>query len=113
LAGALLHHLRHGSTPVLSQAEKHAALRPLLEFFTLKQLQAQPGATRSGQEVPLVLTREDGSEIWVDVHHALTDPDEAEAGLRALAEVELAEYCSLDSFTLLHDLPAAVAALQL
>jgi hypothetical protein len=63
--------------------------------------------------VPLVLARADGCEIWVDVHHALIDPDEAGAGLRSLAEAELAEYCSLDSFTLLHDLPAAVAALQL
>ncbi len=113
LAGALLNHLLHGRHPVLSQAEKHAALKPLLDFFALKQLNVQPGASRSGREVPLILARADGSEIWVDVHHALTDPDEAGAGLRALAEAELAEYCSLDSFTLVHDLPAAVAALQL
>jgi ATP-dependent helicase YprA (DUF1998 family) len=113
LASALLNHLLDGGHPVLSQAEKHAALQPLHDFFTLKQLKVQAGATRSGQEVPLVLTREDGSEIWVDVHHALTDAGESGAGLRALAEAELAEYCSLDSFTLLHDLPAAVATLQL
>jgi hypothetical protein len=113
LAGALLNHLIKGRCPVLSQGEKHAALQPLLDFFALKQLKGQPGASRSGQEIPLVLARADGSEIWVNVHHPLTDPDEAGAGLRGLAEGELAEYCSLNSFTLLHDLPAAVAALQL
>jgi ATP-dependent helicase YprA (DUF1998 family) len=113
LAGVLLNHLLHGHHPILSQAEKHFALQPLLDFFTLKQLKVQPDATRSGQEVPLVVTRKDGSEIWIDVYHALTDPDEAGAAQRGLADAELAEYCSLDSFTLLHDLPAAVAALQL
>ena len=113
LALALLNHLLHGHRPVLSQAEKHAALQPLLDFSALKQLKVQAGASRYGQEIPLVLTREDGSEIWVDVHHPLTDPDDSGAGLRDLAEAELAEFCSLDSFTLLHDLPAAVASLQL
>jgi ATP-dependent helicase YprA (DUF1998 family) len=112
LAGTLLGHLLHGARPALSKGDKHAALQPLLDFCCLKQLEAHPGATRSGQEVPLVLARGDGSEIWVDVHHPLTDPDET-AGLRGLAEGELAEFCSLDSFTVLHDLPAAVAALQL
>jgi hypothetical protein len=113
LAGVLLDHLLDGRHPVLSHAEKRAALQPLLDFFTLKRLKVQPGATRSGQDIPLILAREDGSEIWVDVHHALTDPDEVGAGLRSLAEADLAEYTSLDSFTLLHDLPAAVSALQL
>jgi hypothetical protein len=113
LAGALLSHLLHGGHPVLSEADKGAALQPLFDFLTLKQLEVRPRADRSGQEVPLVVARADGSEIWVDIHHALVDPGQEGLGLRSLAGAELAEYYSLDSFTLLHDLPAAVAALQL
>ena len=97
---------------IVSKASIKDNLPKMLDA-TVDKLKVQPGARRSGQEVPLVLARADGSEVWVDVHPALTDPDQAGAGLRGLAEAELAEFCSLDSFTLLHDLPAAVATLQL
>jgi hypothetical protein len=41
------------------------------------------------------------------------DPEAANPEVQRLAESEMAEFCVLDSFTLIHDLPAAVAALQL
>jgi hypothetical protein len=113
LALALLRHLFHGERPTLQPDQQRLALAPLWEFLRLKGVHAQAGADRRGRVVPLVITRAGGDEIWVDLHHALTDPDGTDSEIRRLAESEMVEYCSLDSFTLIHDLPAAVAVLQL
>jgi hypothetical protein len=113
LALALLRHLIDGSRPALSPEGQELALRPLQDFLRLKGVQVSAAAERSGRTVPLVLTRAGGAEIWVDVHHPLVDADAAGSAVCSLAQAELVEYCPLDSFTLLHDLPAAVAALQL
>lgn len=63
--------------------------------------------------IPLVVKRDDGSEVWVDVHHPLVDANVAPSSVRAAADADLVEFCSLDAFTLRHDLPGAYDVLQL
>jgi ATP-dependent helicase YprA (DUF1998 family) len=113
LALALLRHLLHGERPALPPEQERRALGPLVEFLRLKGLRSAVGVERAGQAIPLVVTRPGGGEIWVNIYHPLMDPEAANPEVQRLAESEMAEFCVLDSFTLIHDLPAAVAALQL
>ena len=113
LALALLRYVRDGEQPALSGEERLAALGSLVELVGLKGLTAVQGSSRAGIDIPLIVQRADGSEVWIDVHHPLVKQEACGSRVREAAEAELVEFCSLDAFTLLHDLPRAYAALQL
>jgi len=113
LALALLRYLKNGQQPALSQNERQEALTWLLQLARLKELHATQDAPRNGVIVPLVITRDDGSEVWVDVHHPLVDARAAPSLVQATAASHFVEFCPLDAFTLRHDLPRAYGALQL
>lgn len=113
LALSLLRYFRHGVVPVLSPEEYDRALQPLKDYLQLKQIDFETGVDRAGQEVPLVVRRENGSEIWVEARHPLIDGSACISEVCQTAQDALTEYCSLDSYTLIHDLPTAVRELQL
>jgi hypothetical protein len=48
----------------------------------------------------------------VDVHHPLVDANTVPSHVREGAEASFVEFCSLDAFTLRHDLPRAYEMLQ-
>ena len=68
LAHVLLKFIKYGEYPDLSNKVKRQALDPLLDLLRLKQVEVYPEAERLGVQIPLVIRREDHSEIWVDVH---------------------------------------------
>jgi hypothetical protein len=74
LALALLRYLKHGQTLELDAGERQGVLASLVELVRLKDLHATQDAPRHGVTVSLVVTRNDGSEVWVDVHHPLNVP---------------------------------------
>jgi hypothetical protein len=112
LALALLRHVRHGATPFISAEEKPGALRGLDEYLLLRGIPARRFPQVDGVEVPLVLTLGE-RELWVDVHHALADPSANPSPVLLAAQASFRELVEIDAFTLLHDLPAAVAQLRL
>lgn len=113
LAVSLLRHVRYGELPTLTDGERQAALGQLAGLVGLRGLECETDAARVGLAVPLVVTRADGSEIWVDLHHPLVDPDAAESPVAVAAAADLVEYLSLDAYSVRHDLPSAHRALQL
>ncbi len=112
LALALLKHVRHGAAPSVPVDEKSATLRGLDEFLTLRGVDAQRRSRAAGVEVPLVVTS-NGREVWVDVHHPLVDPAASPSAVALAAQSSFKELVELDAFTLVHDLPSAVAHLRL
>ncbi len=56
--------------------------------------------------------RPDAGEIWVDFRHPLVDPNLGTTAVAQAASAAFVEYCSLDAFTVRHDLPTAVATLK-
>lgn len=113
LALAALAHVRGGVRPALVPDDKERALRPLAEFLRLRAFATERNVRRGGVVVPLVIARGEGAEIWVDAHHPLIDPAALDGAVRDAATAGMAEFCSLDAFTLQHDLPNAVRQLQL
>jgi len=113
LALALLQYARHGKRPSLTNDECQSALSSLIELVRLKNLRSVVNSQRNGSVIPLVVSREDGTDVWVDVHHPLVNGRLASSSVRNAAEAEFAEFVSLDAFTLRHDLPGAYKALQL
>jgi len=112
LAQVLLKFIKYGEYPDLSKKVKRQALDPLLDLLQLKQIEVYPEAERLGVQIPLVIRREDHSEIWVDVHHPLMDSALLNTTVQVKAEAEMVEFYSIDTFTLAHDLPTAFAQLQ-
>lgn len=112
LAYALLKFIKYGEYPVLTAIEKKFAIAPLLNLLKLQEIDAYPDAERKGVQVPLVIRREDHSEVWIDIHHPLIDSDALNSKIKLKAESEMIEYYSLDTFTLAHDLPTAFGYLQ-
>ena len=113
LAYTLLGYIKYGRSPELKLSDKSQALAPLTELLRLKEFEFYLEAERNGVMIPLVLKREDNSEIWVDVHHPLVDPEALSSSVQDMAVREMVEYYTLDTFNLLHDLPSSFAALQL
>jgi ATP-dependent helicase YprA (DUF1998 family) len=113
LALALLRYVRYGTLPTVSYAELTAAIRPLLEFAKLKDIKFELNANRGVTTIPLIVRRDDDSEVWVEVRHPLIDNSACATEIRRAAQDELVEYCHLDSYTLVHDLPSAVRELQI
>jgi hypothetical protein len=112
LALALLRHVRHGSTPSVLAGEKVGVLRGLDEFLILRGIDAERNSMAEGVEVPLVIRPAD-REVWVDVHHPLVDPADSLSPVALAAQSSFKEIVELDAFTLMHDLPSAVAQLRL
>ena len=112
LALALLRHVRHGATPFVSSEEKPRVLRGLDEFLLLRGIIAERFPLLDGVEVPLVLSLGE-RELWVDVHHALADPSAEPSPVLLAAQASFQELVEIDAFTLVHDLPSAVAQLQI
>lgn len=113
LALALLRYIRHGEQPTLTKEDCHKALASLTEIVRLKNLTSVANTERNGATIPLVVSRNDGTEVWIDVHHPLVNGTLINSSARTAAESAFAEFVSLDAFTLLHDLPGAYQALQL
>ncbi|MEW6709392.1 MAG: DEAD/DEAH box helicase [Candidatus Riflebacteria bacterium] len=113
LALDLLRHLRDGKTPVLSEEDKRKSLQPLISLLRLRGYEFSSGIIKGGLKIPLVVSRADGSEILVDVHHPLVNHFEVKSKIRDFADGNLLEYCCLDAFTLKHDLPGAFSKLNL
>ncbi len=112
LALALLRHVRYGEIPSLPPNELAAAIRPLEELAALRKIKSESGAKRGNVTVPFILQRPDGSEVWVEVRHPLIDSSVCDTEVCLAAKDELVEYCHLDSYTIIHDLPSAVRELQ-
>jgi ATP-dependent helicase YprA (DUF1998 family) len=112
LALAIIDHLIFGKEPSLTPLQQKTALAGLIEVLKLQNIDYAIDVKKSNITVPLIAKRSDGSEIWVDVQHSLVDADAKLSAIRSNAEIALAEYCSLDTFTLHHNLPAAFAALR-
>lgn len=112
LALALLRHLRTGEVPALTFEDKERAVVGLREVLTLLGFTSQVGRSVGDARAPLVLHLPSG-DLCVDVHHPLVDPAKSASPLMAAARGQFLESIALDGFELLHDLPAAVARLQL
>lgn len=112
LAGALLGHLRTGESPTLCEAEVESAKHMLQDILRLKGLRSEADEEREGLLIPLVIHRPDAGEIWVDFRHPLVDPNLGTTAVAQAASAAFVEYCSLDAFTVRHDLPTAVATLK-
>ena len=112
LASALVQWIVEGEVPTVSEAEGRRALRPLVDLLNLKGLSTVTDVRRGGARVPLVAVREDGSEIWIETRHPLVELAPGSSVVARAAETEFVEYLALDTYTLEHDLPAAVEALQ-
>ncbi len=63
-------------------------------------------------QIPLII-RSGEREIWVDVHHPLVDPTALPSSVALKAQSNFCELVQIDAFTLFHDLPSAVATLNL
>lgn len=112
LAYALLRFIKYGECPELFMSAKKQALSPLFDLLKLKEIEFYAEAERLGIQVPLVIRREDQSEIWIDVHHPLIDSKISNSSVQMRADTEMIEFYSLDTFTLAHDLPTAFSRLQ-
>ncbi len=112
LALALLRHVRNGTTPLVPVEEKTGVLRGLDEYLLLRGIDAERYPTVDGIEVPLVVRPVD-RELWVDVHHPLVDPSANPSLVALAAQSSFKELVEIDAFTLVHDLPSAVAQLRL
>jgi len=112
LAYTLLKFIKYGEFPILTASEKQSAITPLLNLLKLQEIESYLDAERKGVQVPLVIRREDHSEIWVDIHHPLIDSNVLNSQVQMRAETEMMEYYSLDTFTLAHNLPSAFERLQ-
>ena len=113
LALALLRYFRYGTMPTISSDELGKALKPLEDYLKLKQIKFERNVERRGLVVPMVILRSGSGEIWVDVRHPLIDSSICATDVCKIAQDELTEFCSLDSYTLAHDLPTAVKELML
>lgn len=112
LALALLQHVRHGATPVVAPEDRLGALRGLREFLLLRGVDADQQVVVGGVTIPL-LARTAGREVWIDVHHPLVDPSAQPSDVARAAQGSFTELVEVDAFTLVHDLPSAVAQLRL
>jgi len=112
LALHLLRHVRSGSVPSVSADERRAALRGLRDYLQIRGVAVQEGVAVGGVEVPLVL-ESNGRQVWVDVHHPLVDPTAHRSAVAVTAQATFQELVEVDAFTLVHDLPTAVARLRL
>lgn len=113
LAYALLKHLRTGSIPALTPQESQGVLSPLIDLLRLQDYKTLQNEVRDGVNVPLVIRRPSGAEVWVQAHHPLVDELLIPSPVRKAAEAAFVEFCSLDAFMLRHDLPNAFSKLQL
>ena len=93
-------------------AETNAALSGLAEYLQIRGIGAELSSKKGNLEVPLVI-RTSTREIWVDVHHPLVDPARSPSRVATTAQNEFKELIQLDAFSLVHDLPSAVARIQL
>ena len=112
LALSLLRHIRYETTPVMSDSEKTASLEGLCEYMNLLGFATRRDFDVDGVRVPLSVSLPSG-EIWIDVHHALVDPNATERPVVSAARMGFLQSVVLDAFDLLHDLPAAVGRLSL
>jgi ATP-dependent helicase YprA (DUF1998 family) len=112
LALHLLCHVRSGAVPAVSVGERSAALRGLRDYLQIRRVTVQETVAIGDVEVPLII-ESNARQVWVDVHHPLVDPAAHPSAVAAAAQSTFQELVELDLFTLVHDLPAAVARLQL
>jgi hypothetical protein len=112
LALHLLRHVRSGWVPSVSADERRAALRGLRDYLQIRGVAVQEGVAAGAVEVPLVL-QSSGRQVWVDVHHPLVDPTAHPSAVAVAAQATFQELVEVDAFTLVHDLPTAVARLHL
>ena len=107
LALALLRHIRYSANPTVSVSECASASIGLREYLLLRGIPHESGVPVDDVQVPIIV-RPEGREVWVDFHHALTDPEAAPSGVALKARAFFKELVQVDVFTLAHDLPTAV-----
>lgn len=112
LALSLLKYIVRGELPTLTSNEQQRHLDPLAELLQLKDIEITREVQRGTISVPMIVKRADGSEVWVNPHHPLLDPEMFDLSVREAADAELVEYCPIDAFSLRHDLPEAYRRLQ-
>jgi ATP-dependent helicase YprA (DUF1998 family) len=112
LALALLRHIQSAANPSVSTSERASALVGLEDYLQLRGIAVETDVVVDGVQIPMIV-RPAGREVWVDVHHALIDPEVAPSPAALKARAAFKELVQLDTFTLAHDLPSAVAALQI
>jgi hypothetical protein len=66
----------------------------------------------NGVTVPLVV-QVPGNPLWIDIHHPFVDPEQQLSNVEKAARASFQEVVALDAHTLIHDLPSAVARLQI
>lgn len=110
---ALLKYIKYGKKPVLSKKEKDKAGNCLLELTRLKKLETQQNVLVDNVEVPIIIKRSNGEEIWVDIHHPLIDFQNIDSDIQTLANSVFVEFASFDSYTLQHNLPEALKILDI
>jgi ATP-dependent helicase YprA (DUF1998 family) len=112
LALALLDGITTGHQPTLDPGASERALDGLREVLRLRSVpfSAETVDTPTGSlAVPLVLERPNGAVVWVTVHHPLLDPEAAAKPLLTEAVANMVLGVPIDAYTLVNDLPAAVA----
>ena len=110
LALALLRHVRTGIVPTTDRTDTEAAVDRIVRYLDLRHVPYVRDVAADEATVPVVV-RTPGSERWVDVVHPLVDPERAPSPVLRAARSAFQEVVSLDTFTLVHDLPEAVRQL--
>lgn len=113
LALSLLRAVTKNIAPSIAGPSKVELLKRLHELLELEGKASKLNVDVGGVDVPLVLTRSDGTEVWVDVHHPLVDVDAIASPVREAADASFMPCVSVDAFVLEHDLPAVFQRLGL
>ena len=110
LALDLLRHLRVGEVPSYDSANASAGMKNLGKYLELRGVPYERDVSADGVLIPMIAKRP-GGVVWVEVRHPLVDLEQAPSEVVRAARGAFQEIVSLDTFTLLHDLPAATAKL--
>jgi ATP-dependent helicase YprA (DUF1998 family) len=94
LALDLLIYLRTGKSPIVNVNAEKQAIKQISEVFVLKGIEYKESVNW-----PLQITKGTG-QISVNTHHPLTRPEKGDASF------------SIDTYTLIHDTPAAMARIE-
>ncbi|MBT4401384.1 MAG: DUF1998 domain-containing protein, partial [Bacteroidetes bacterium] len=106
LARDLLEYLRTGIPPILSDSIKEKSADFCEEVLKLKNISYIRDYQTSGHGYPFLVDRGNGNELIVDIHHPLTDTSQMNPPATDHA------YCSIDSYTMLHDLPMMMRRIE-
>ncbi len=113
LALDLVRNLLYGMVPEFASDEKSRCLAGLKDILRLRGYKVEENVNVNGVMVPMRIGSKNDGQILVDVHHPLTDPAKVSSVVCDLANQMFRPFKTLDSFSLIHDLPAAFEDLRL